>query len=385
MAHDRGSCLVVAALIGLGAVGCASDVPIGAVISQTGVADVYGAKVKKGLDLAVEEINAGGGIDGRPVRLVYRDDQSRPDVGVRVAEELIDQEHVSAIIGGLTSSVALAIAEVCERKRAVLLSPTASSPKLTDAGLYVFRNYPSDILEGTSMADFARDLGLERVVVFAMDNEFGRGLSEVFQRKFQSRFRQVLKTFNFRERDPASLSPLVQEAVSLNPEGIYLIGYVKEVGELLKQLHAAGSQAVLMGTASTIEELVPLIGEAAEHLVYFQPPFDRESDEPEVRAFVDAYRARHREEPDTFSAHAYDAMKLIAEAIRRAGGLLHPDNVRDALASIDSYKGASGSAGFDLNGDVVQYPRLFIIHHGKPVPYERFIEEGGSLAIQGRS
>lgn len=373
-------------LVGLGAAGCSSEIHVGAVISDQGVADVYGKRVKKGLDLAAQQINDGGGIGGRPVMLVYRDDQSKPEVGVEVTRELIEDEGLRTIIGAVTSTVTLAIAKVCEDKRTVLLSPTASTPALTDAGMYIFRNYPSDILEGTSMADFARDLGLEKVVVFAVNDPWGAGLKEVFSEKFKSRFREVQQVFEF-DSSLEGLDELVDQAVALDPEGIYIIAYVREAAEILKRLHAKKAKAVMMGTASITEDVVSLVGQvaAAEQLVYPQPPFDVDSTDEEVRGFVEAYRAKYGENPDTFAAHGYDSMRLIAMAIDLGGGSMHPDNVREGLQSIDNYKGASGTLGFDINGDVVQYPRLFIIHKGKPVPYERFIEEGGSLAIAGRS
>ena len=123
------------------------------------------------------------------------DDQTRPEVGKTAVETLINENGVRLIIGAVSSSVALKIAPICEENEVVLLSPTASSPKITDAGEYIFRNYPSDILEGTSMADFARDLGLERLVVFAVNNEFGHGLKDVFVEKYPSKFRAILETF----------------------------------------------------------------------------------------------------------------------------------------------------------------------------------------------
>ena len=90
------------------------------------------------------------------------------------------------VIGAISSPVTLEIAPICEKERVVLLSPTSSAPRISDAGGYIFRNYPSDILEGTAMADFARKMGVRRVAIFALDNEFGAGLTEVFTRGFES-------------------------------------------------------------------------------------------------------------------------------------------------------------------------------------------------------
>ena len=118
-------------------------------------------------------------------------------------------------------------------------------------------------------------------------------------------------------------------------------------------------------------------------MVYPQPPFDPESDEDVVRSFVEAYRSRYGEDPDTYAAHGYDALKILANAIGDAG-TGHSGEVKSALARMVGFKGASGDTAFDQNGDVVQFPRLFIIKDGASIPYTRFIEDGGSLTIPNR-
>ena len=136
----------------------------------------YGHQVTRGLDLALEEINAEGGFKGGPIQLIYRDDATSPEKGREAVLDLINNEGVEIIIGAVSSPVTLEIAPICEKKEVVLLSPTSSAPRISEAGEYIFRNYPSDILEGTAMADFARKLGVRRVAIFvALDNEFGAG------------------------------------------------------------------------------------------------------------------------------------------------------------------------------------------------------------------
>ena len=190
--------IVVLLALGLMAAGCSSDVQIGAVISESGAVAAYGEKVKKGLELALEEVNTGGGLDsGGKVILLYKDDATIPKRGEAVTKELIEQDGVRLIIGAVSSRVTLAIAPICEAEEVLLMSPSSSSPDISQAGDYVYRNYPSDIREGTSMAKFAKDLGLERIVIIAMDDEFGRGLRDVFTQQYESRFRSVVGSFDF--------------------------------------------------------------------------------------------------------------------------------------------------------------------------------------------
>ena len=371
------------ALAGIGLVGCSSEVTIGAVVSAEGPAAIYGEKVRNGLDLALDEINAET-INGKTVRLVYRDDKSQPDVGAAAAQELIDQEGVNIIVGGLISEVAMAIAPVVEKEQVILLSPSASAPEITDAGEYVYRNYPSDILEGTSMAEFASDLGLEQVVVFSAKNNFGVGLKKVFTQRFENNYRSVVGAFEFDETASVDeLRAMVEEAKALNPEGIYIIAYLNKTSDILLAIKEAGIEAVMMGTGAVTTDLPRNAGDSAELLVYPQPPFDLDSQEDVVRSFVEAYRSRYGTDPDTYAAHGYDALKILAAAIGDAG-TSHSGEIKSALARMSGFKGASGDTSFDKNGDVVQFPRLFIIKDGASTPYRKFIEDGGSLTIPNR-
>lgn len=364
--------------LGIAAASCSSEVKIGAVVSESGAVAAYGQKVRNGLDLALEEVNAAGGFKGGQIRLIYRDDATNPDRGRQVAEELIEEEGVRVIVGAVSSPVTSNIAQVCEKNEVVLLSPASSAVSISEAGDYIYRNWPSDILEGTAMAKFAKELGLERVVVFALDNDWGLGLLEVFTHQYEGRFRQVVKSFMFEEGQTSAFPQMVEEVKELDPDGIYLLSYIGDLTELLSRLHEAGVEGVLMGSSSVTPDMGRIVGEAAENLVYPQPWFDVDSDEPAVATFVDAYRAKYDEDPDIYSAHGYDALKLLVQAME-TGGSAHPNDIKIGLAGINNYQGAAGRTSFDEAGDVVRYPRIFIFRGGEPMPYERYIEEGGSL------
>ena len=377
----RGFALTAAGLVTLIS-GCSNDVKVGAVISETGAVATYGASVKKGIDLALDEINAGGGYKGGSFSVVYKDDATMPDVGARVTRELIDDEDVDFIIGAVSSTVTLSIAPICQEKGVLLLSPSSSAPEISNAGDYIFRNYPSDVLEGTSMARFAKDQGFEKVVIFAVDNDFGNGLTDVFTKEYESKFRSIVGVFRFPDTQESDFGEMIEEAKALSPDGIYIVSYDKGLIGLLNELHASGCPAVIMGTSSVPENVAQLAGGAAEKLVFPKPGFDLESNDPAVVNFIAAYRSKYGSDPDSYAAHGYDALKLILDAIEVAEST-HPMNVKVGMTSIKEYKGAAGITAFDKNGDVVRYPRLFVIHKGKTVPYEQFREEGLTLARSG--
>ncbi len=358
---------------------CSRPIVVGAIVSDTGAAAPYGEKVRRGLELAFDEVRAEGGVGAR-IRLLYRDDATNPEIGAQVARELIEKDGVRLLIGAVSSPVTLRIAPICQHRRTVLLSPTASSPEITKAGEWVYRNFPSDTLEGTSLADFARDLGLRRVAVLGVQNEYGAGLSKVFVEHFKGDARQVIVDLAFREGDADGFPALAAQVKALSPDGVYLAGYADDTAGLLRALRATGFASVVLGTSSVTAEVLRRAGPAAEGLVFPEVSFDPQSPRRATRGFVAAYRARYHEDPDSFAAHAYDALKVMVLAIERARSS-DPDAVRKGLDSIDDYYGASGQVAFDENGDVVQYPRMFIVHHGQAEPYDRFIEGGGSLPL----
>ncbi len=385
MSIFRRSGLLAFLLLLVAAVGCSNEIKVGAVISETGAVGPYGEKVKNGIELAMEEINTAGGINGGVVQVIFEDDGSSPDKGRDAMVRLIDDEGVRVIIGAVGSSVTMAIAPICEKKEVLLLSPSSSAPAITDAGDFIFRNYPSDILEGTAMADFSRNLGLKSIVVFSVDNEWGTGLTEVFTRRFESRTRKVVKTFTVSasEEDPAAFAAMVDEVKELNPHGIYIVAYLKEMSALLQQLETAGVSPVLMATASVNADLPRLAGSAAEQVVYPQPAFDLNSTDSSVASFVNAYRAKFDADPDKFAAHGYDAMKLIALAMTETTSS-HPDDVRQGLMRIEAHQGAAGRTSFDEFGDVVRYPRIFVIKDGVAITHEEFEKQGGKLPTPPR-
>jgi branched-chain amino acid transport system substrate-binding protein len=363
--------------------GCGKPVRIGAIVSRTGAAASYGEQVARGYDLAVEEINAAGGVRGRQLQLLYRDDSTNPEVGVSALRDLVERERVPVVLGAVSSSVTLRLAPYCERRRVVLISPSASTPQLTDAGEYVFRTYPSDVLEGASMAEFARDLGLDRVAILAVDNDYGASLADVFAERFRASGGSVVAVLTFPEGSAEALKDAVSALTGLAPRGLYVPAYAADFSMALNLLRESNAHPIVLGTSSVTAESIRLAGPAAENVVFPLPSFDADADDPGIRAFAAAFRARYGIEPDVYAAHAYDSVRVLATAVER-GGSWEPDDVREALLRIDNYEGATGRMAFDRKGDVVQYPRLYVARGGRFVAYDRFIESGGTLSVPGR-
>ena len=229
------------------------------------------------------------------------------------------------------------------------------------------------------MAKFAKEeVGAESVVIFSLASEWGEGLADVFTDQYEGRFRKVEKRFEFDESMMDQLPGWVEEAKAMEPDAVYVVAYDRELIQLLQMFEAAGLDAVRMSTSSVTPDIGKRAGPSAENIVYPQVVLDLESKDTTVAKFISAYRAKYDEDPDIFAAHGYDAVKLMAEAIREAGST-HPRSIRQGLSGIENFDGAAGQTSFDSNGDVVRYPRIFIIRDGTPVPYDKIKDQGGSL------
>jgi branched-chain amino acid transport system substrate-binding protein len=170
---------------------------------------------------------------------------------------------------------------------------------------------------------------------------------------------------------------------SLSPRGLYVPAYVGDLATVLLRLSESKIRPIVLGTSSAAPDLIRRVGTAGENLVFPLPSFDPTADSAAVRAFVHAFVARYSAEPDIYAAHAYDAVNLLAAAAARARSW-DAAKLKDALVRIDNYEGATGRLAFDRNGDVVQYPRLYVVRDGQFVAYDRFVEAGGALPVPGR-
>jgi branched-chain amino acid transport system substrate-binding protein len=340
---------------------------VGAIVPLTGSADAYGLAVKSGLTLALEQVNAEGGINGKIMDILFEDDRSDEKAAVDKTTEMIRNSQVPIIIGGVTSNVAIAMAPVCASKKVVLLSPTASSPKLSGVGQYFFRNYPSDTLEGRVMAEYAvRTMKIRSVAIIYIDNEYGQGLDNVFKQKFEA----LKGTITYDKGYPkgsTNFTAMIKEIKSSPPDAIYMPGYFDEVAGILKEIQTQKITAKLISSGGFASpRALEAAGDAAEGLIFPQPPYDPKSGNPMIQSFVAAYKKKFYSEPDVYAAYAYDALKITAKAISSC--TKYPEDLRARLADISDFHGLTGTIGFDGNGDVDITPRIFQVKGGQFVP-----------------
>lgn len=347
------ACAVLLGLVFLGACGRGSGpVQIGVAANFT---DPLSLPIRYGAQLAAEEINAAGGINGRPIELVEREDYADADSAVVVATDFYNSPVV-AVIGHGFSGPTLAAAPVYNGGSNPLLeiAPAASAPAVTDAGPYTFRLCPSDLAHGSALARWARErLGLTRGAVFYTNSEYGRGIRTAFEAEFASLDGAVVGSYPYLGDTP-EVGPYV-DLLSRDKRAQFMLiaGYDPDARTILTEARKKNLAIPAMGGDGL--EQIALSGPVAEG-TYVTSSYFSQTSTPANQRFVSAYKARFPTagEPNGSGAAAYDAVYMLRETMQRVG--TDRKAVRDAFAGIGTatpaFEGAMGTIAFDENGDV---------------------------------
>ncbi|MEN9799218.1 MAG: hypothetical protein RL653_2914 [Pseudomonadota bacterium] len=321
---------------------------LGEVGSLTGAEATFGLSTREGIDLALEQANAAGGVNGKKVEVRVYDDQGKPDEAANATVRLINQDGVKLILGEVASTNSLAMAGKAQAAKVPMVTPSSTNETVTQKGDYIFRVCFIDPFQGYAMAKFAREtLKLQNVAVL-QDNKsaYSTGLTEVFKVRFAEMGGKVAGVESYSKGDTdfrAQLSSLKSQS----PDGIYIPGYYTDVGLIAKQARQLGIQAVLLGGDGwESDKLFELGGEAVENS-YYTNHYSPDSPNPATQKFIAAYKAKFNGKvPDSLAALAYDAANVSLDALRRAKSLSGPD-IRDALAQTKDFDGAAGKLTLD--------------------------------------
>jgi branched-chain amino acid transport system substrate-binding protein len=361
------------------ACGNASTAPI-----RVGVAgsfsDPIGLPMKLAAELAAEEINATGGINGRRLELVTRDDYADPDSAVFVANDLY-QSGVSAVVGHLFSGMTLAAAPVYNggSDPVVAISPSSSSPEVTTAGDFTFRICPSDLAHGAVLAHWVRDqLHLRRGAVLYLNDQYGRGIRQTFVREF-SLLGGELASIDPYLGDRPDVTPYLERMVRERPEFLVVAGNKGEAEAILRQARARGLSIPVLGGDGL--EGIQEAGALAEG-VYLSSAYFPSIPTQANRRFVDAFQRKYPQagEPNQPAAATYDAIYLLRDVIARVG--TDRATIRRALAGVGSattpFEGVTGTVAFDTAGDVPEQNVYVGLVHGGAVQVARESAEEGT-------
>ncbi len=340
-------------------------IKIGEFASLTGKEATYGQASHKGTLLAVEEINAAGGVLGRKLELLTEDNQSKAGESSTIVRKFISRDKVVAVLGEVASSRTLEAAPIAQNAKIPLITPSSTNPKVTETGNYIFRVCFIDPFQGTVMAKFARNtLQARRVALLtSVSSAYSVGLAKYFKERFAADGGTVVLEQKYSEGDKdfkAQLTAIKAARV----DAIFVPGYYSEAALICKQAQDLGLTLPIFGADGwESPDLVAIGGQAVEGM-YFATHYSPENDDPLVAGFNARFRQRWGIVSDTLTGLGYDAVMMLVDAIKRAG-TTDSAKLRDALAATKNFKGVTGTITLDAQRNPTKSAVVLRVKNGQ--------------------
>ncbi len=351
-------------------------IKIGAILPLTGDAAIYGKNAKEGIDIAKEEINKSGGILGKRIVVLYEDSQALPKMGINAYKKLKTVDRVSAIIGGVTSSVTLAFAPLAEKDEIVVFSPAATSPALSESGRFVFRNWVSDAYEAKVVANAAMtSLTISKMAILYINNEYGKGLIGEIKKVYCKKGGAIIVEEPFAQNESNFRTILAKVKTELNKgncDAVYIIAYPDEIVRILNQAKELNVKTKFLATSAFKDDMIlQNAADSAEGVIFLYPTATSVSS-PQATNFQQKFKKKYQKEPGIVADTAFDALMMIAASIRDQGSF-QGVNIQKGLEGFNKnnkYQGASGTYFFDENGDINKNMTMMTVVNGNFVRYE---------------
>lgn len=332
-----------------------SDYPlvkIGIIAAQSGKAKDYGHSAIRGAQLAVDEINAQGGVLHHRLKLIIFDNKSTPLYSKEAAAKAVDQKVVG-VVGAVWSTHSLAAAPVLQKHRIPMISPGSTAPEVTQTGHYIFRTCYTDTFQGKLMADFAnKSKRYERAAVLTNISEsYSKVLARFFSVNFELNGGDVIFEGGYKS-SATDYKDILLPLKALNPQVIFVPGYSQDSGLIVKQARNMGIDAIFMGGDAWETSIADYAGSALNGS-YFSTFWHPNAPHQRNRQFMNLFKASHGQvEISAYVPLAYDAVWLLADAMQRSNSL-DPKKIRAALAATHDYQGATGRFSFNASGDPI--------------------------------
>lgn len=340
-------------------------IKIGLVTPLSGDVKTYGESARNAFTIALEEYAKKGKYR---IDAIIVDDKNDATEGANGALKMITQDKVFALIGPLTSKVAIPVSEIANKYKVPMITGTATSPKVTindgKRKLFVFRGCYIDPFQGTVGANYAlKELKAKKAAIFYdVSNDYSKGLAEYFKATFGKGGGTVV-AFESYQKDDVDFSAIVTKISVKKPDVIYIPDYYNKVSLLAKQIREKGIKAVMLGGDGwDSPELLKIAGNAIAG-GYFTNHYSPDRKDPVADAFIRRYKEKHRIVPDALAALTYDATVIM---LRTLDSLKRPakDDLQKALASMKNFKGVTGNITFDKNGDAVKSVAVLKVEKG---------------------
>ncbi len=329
-------------------------IKLGAILPLTGDAAEYGLPEQAGIQIALEEINANGGVNGKPLEVIFEDAKCDAKAATTAAQKLVDVDNVKVILGGACSSEMIAAIPITEPKKIIILSPSASNPTITTLGDFAFRTYPSDAFSASVAAEYAYKQGWAKAAVISEQKDYAQGLRNTFKDTFTKAGGMIVADEVYGP-DDTDFKTQIYKAIREKPDVIAVYPQTATKGVLIiKQLREAGFKQqligaeILIGPAATTEN-----AELLEGFIGLEPAFDAAN--TKAAALFAKYKAKESKDAPQpfFMASAYDDVYLIAEAVKANNGAVDTEQIRDFLYAVKDWDGAVGKLTIDSNGDPI--------------------------------
>jgi branched-chain amino acid transport system substrate-binding protein len=282
-------------------------------------------------------------VNGRQVKVITEDDQSKADEAANAVTKLISQNNVVAVLGEVASSSSLAAAPICQSNQVPMITPSSTNERVTQVGDYIFRMCFIDPYQGEAMANFvSKQLGMKRAAVLIdVKSDYSTGLAANFERVFVANGGGIVGKQSYAQGDSDFRSQLTT-LKSVNPEVIFVPGYYNDIGQIAIQARDLGMQMPLAGGDGWESPKLIEIGGKALEGCFYSNHYHVDDPSPAVRGFVQKYQERYGAKPDALAALGYDAARVLADAIGRAGTTDGP-KLREAIAATQNFSGVTGN------------------------------------------
>ena len=341
-------------------------ITIGEYASLSGKEAAFGQSSHRGTLIAIDELNAAGGLLGKKINFIFEDNRSTPGESATIAKKLITRDHVVAVLGEVASGRSLEAGPICQANKIPMISPSSTNPKVTETGDYIFRVCFTDPFQGKLLAEFAkRSLKAKNVAVFSdVSAPYSMGLSQFFKEPFAANGGTIVSEQKYTGGDKDFKAQLTAIKAA-NPDAIFVPGYYTEAGLIVSQARQLGITVPLFGGDGwEAPELLQIAGAALEG-TYYSTHFSAENQDANIQKFVQSYKAKNNgETPDAMAALGYDSAMVLADAIKRAG-TTESAKLRDAIAATKDFPGLTGKTTLNAQRDATKSAVIITVKDGK--------------------
>ena len=347
-----------------------NEIKIGGNVEMTGGVANYGNQALSGMKLAFKQVNESGGVLGKKINLILADNKSEPAEAANATTKLITQDKVSIVMGPIVSSNVLATVKIAEDNKVVVMTPTGTNEKITvDNGKvrpFAFRACFIDPFQGRVMANYATKSLKAKTAVIYIDSssDYSKGVAAAFEETFVKNGGKVAGKEAFLQKDQDFKATLTK-IKAMNADIVFIPAYYEEVGKIVKQARELGINQPLLGTDGWDNpKVVEIAGAAALNNTFFSNHYSSQDSDPNVRKFIEAYKAEYKEEPSSMAALGYDAAMIVIDAIKRAN-TTDAAKVKEAMEQTKNLQVSTGIVTMDSNHNPIKSAVVIEMKDGK--------------------